>query len=274
MRTFPRSLSLRHRKQLQKERMGLGRAIYVLIFPLFFTVVGFVLSIITFFGSYENAASLHNVNYMTIDLGKISIDGVSSKEFFDKANSSSAFSIGTNGICSGSSTTDMTSCFTPQEPFYFSFLDIVKAAGLSGITNELPDQIQDYDRISKATTLGIWGCFLATICLGALGGVCGILAMCSRIATGFSEFFVSLAFIGAALGAALATGVYHVYSNKINEIVGDVGIEASLNSTGLGIAWATAAAFLVADLFYIIASCCCISRRPKYVTVPEKNEFM
>lgn len=254
--------------------MGVGRALFVLIFPVFFTAVGVVLSIVSFFGSYEHATGLRNVNFMTVDLSNISISGMSSSSFFSAENVSSVYSVGTNGFCSGSSTKNMTSCSTPFEPFYFSFSSVLDEAGLSSIESSLPSELESYNTLSKDITLGVWGCTLAAICLGFIGACVGILAMCSRIATSISEFFVTLAVIAGILAAAMATGVYHVYTSKINDLVGDVGIEATLNSSGLGLIWAAAAAFLVADIFYVITSCCCcMSRRREYVTVPEKTEF-
>lgn len=252
--------------------MGCIRALYVLCFPLVLTAAGFVLSLITFFSGYEHALGLKNVHYMSLDFRNASYEGVTASSLLGNSNVSDVYTISTNGWCSGSSNGSLTNCSTPVEPFYFNIEELLKEVGLSNVEDALPDSVTKYNGVSKGATYAIWACFLAAIILSFFQFVFGFFGMCSIISGRVASFLSSLSFIVSGIGAGLATGVYYIYTKKINDAVDSFGAKATLDHSGLGFAWATAVALLIASILFSL-SCCCSTSRTKYVTVPEKADY-
>lgn len=250
--------------------MGLGRAFYIILFPQVCTLAALVLSIITFFSGYEHAFGLHTVHFMTVDLSNFDVGGIVSSNVLSSLNVSKVYTVGTNGWCHGPSKTNITTCETPEEPFYFNFGELIKSSGFSSVVDDLPSDLQKYDDISKRISWGIWGSFLGVMVLTFLQLFVGFIAICSRGGACCATLLSNLAGVGAIIGAGLATGMYYVYTDKINQYGSLVHIKATLDASGLGFAWATVAAIILSDILYFLASCCG-ARRKRYDPVPEKE---
>lgn len=250
--------------------MGLGRAFYIVFFPQVCTLAALVLSIVTFFSGYEHAYGLHTVHFMTVDLTSFNVGGLANSDDLSLLNVSKVYTVGTNGWCQGQSKTDITECNTPEEPFYFSFGELLSSSGYSAISNHLSGDLAKYDNISKQVSWGVWGSFLGVMVLTFLQFLAGFFAICSRAGACCATFLSNLAGLGAIIGAALATGMYYVYTDKINAYGSNFGIKATLDASGLGFAWATVAAIILSDILYFFASCCG-ARRKRYAPVPEKE---
>lgn len=250
--------------------MGFLRGAFVLLFPFLATVIALVLSLIIFFSSYKGASALKTVNFLTVDFGDLNIQGISLTKLLGKQKAATAFGVGVNGICVGTSPSEMSQCMTPNEPFYFDLKQFFEMSGQESLYKLLPDDLRKYDSIMKGVSLGIWGCFLATICLCALQLVVGFFAIFSVSASRIAELFATLGLFAAIIGSGLATGMYGVVRNKLNDLASEIGVHANWGSTGLGIAWATAAALFIADILYVMSRCFA-GRNRRYVAVPDKG---
>lgn len=244
----------------------------MLCFPLVLTAAGFVLSIITFFSGYEYAPGLKNVHYMTLDLRNANFAGVSASSLAGNSNLSQVYTISTNGWCFGPSNGSLTGCTTPIEPFYFNIEEVLQQMGLSEADKLLPDSVSRFNGISKGATYGTWACFLIAIILSFFQFFFGFFGTCSIISQRIASFISSISSIVAVLGATLATSVYFVYTRKINQISETFGVRATLDHSGLGFAWATAAALLIASILFSLSGCCSTSRT-RYVTIPGKPNY-
>lgn len=250
--------------------MGFFRGAFVLLFPFLATVIAVVLSLIIFFSSYKGASALKNVNFLTIDIGNLNIQGISLSSLLEKEKAATALSVGVNGICVGTSTSQMSDCITPHEPFYFDLYQFFEMASMTSSYGLLPEELRKYDSVMKGVSLGIWGCFLATICLSALQLVVGFFAIFSVNASRIAELFATLGLFAAIIGSGLATGMYGIVRNKVNDVASEIGVSANWGRSGLGIAWATAAALFVADVLYVMSRCFARKTR-RYAAVPDKG---
>lgn len=250
------------------------RGIYVVFFPQVFTALAFALCVVTFFSSYKSASGLKNVNFMTLDLSGLSINGYDLSSLSsltdDAVGLDTYYGVGMNGWCAGENVGHMSQCYTPAEPFYFNLDTLLTEFGLDQLVSYLPSEIQEYNDLSKRLTMGSWGCYLASIILIFIQFVCGFCAISSGLGVCFTSLFSVLSTIGTSIGAAMATAVYYVYKSKINDQVSVLGVKASLGVSGMGVMWATVASLLVADLLSLFTAC--FSRRKtKYVTLQEKE---
>ena len=254
--------------------MGLKRGAYVIFFPQLFTALAFSLAVVTFFSGYHSATGLRNVNFLQLDLSDLSIDGYSLSSLESDAskqlNVSTYYTVAMNGWCYGDSVNNVSTCVSPNEPFYFNFETLLDVVGLSSLMSSLPSNIQEYNTLSKQLTLGASGAFLATIILTFIQFCVGFISICSGVGTCMASFCSFLATISSAIGAGMATGVYCEYKLRINDAASTLGVKASLGNAGFGLAWGTVASLIVADVLICLVSCFS-KRKTRYVTIPEKE---
>lgn len=277
--------------------MGLARACGILCFPQLFTGAAVVLSLVVFLSGYKGATGLKNVHFMTLDFSDLQIDGVSLASLESAANISQIYTVGCNGYCYGSkgnSTNsdssdsevvqniinsthyDLKGCVTPEMPYWFNFEDLINSTALVNLEGKLdiPSSIDKYNNIAKNVSLAMWACWIVAIIVGAIQFLLGFSAMFSRVGSCCTMLIGGLTGLATGLAAALGTGLYAVYANKFTSVTSDFGVRASVDASGLGLAWAAVVCTLLSDISWTFISCCCGSPRTKYRTVPNEKEPM
>lgn len=176
----------------------------------------------------------------------------------DDHNSSDklTFSIGASGYC-----VNFKKCYSQHTPFYFDFEKAIKDT----VGQKLPDDISKYQKYLKIANQAIWItsliailCFAGSVVAGVFAFIfscCSRVATIARIPTCFTVFFSIIGALSTVVAAVVATALYLIVKNKLNDYTGDFGgIDSSLGAGGMAIYWVTFIVSLVATLVWGAAS--------------------
>ena len=254
-----------------------------------------VLSLVVFLSGYKGASGLKNVHFMTLYFSGLQIDGVELASLEQAANISQVYTVGCNGYCYGtkknstsssdnkliqnienSTNYDIQGCNTPNVPYWFNFEQLIEKTALSKISSKftIPSSINKYNNIAKNVSLAMWICWIIGIIFGAIQFLLGFSAMFSRIGGCCTTLVGAITGIAMGLAAALGTGLYTIYANKFNSVASEFKVQASVNASGLGLAWAAVACTLLSDISWTLISCCCARPRSSYKAVSTDKEPM
>lgn len=269
--------------------MALGRTLCIIVFPMVVSLASIVFALIAFFGSYQNAMGLQKVYFMSVDFSNISsgsISGISglssdvqeaissaSSAIFNELGISTVYTAGINGYCQGGSTSNISKCTTPYEPYWFDLVSILETDSNTGVNITLPSNIQDYENVLHGALVGSWVSYIIGMAFVFLTIIVGFCSFHSRFGSCCAAIIGILGALFMILASGLATGAYVTYHKYFNDNFEDFGVSANLGTTAFAVSWIAAGLAVIAALFWIFSICCGSTRRSRDIA-EEKQPFM
>ena len=256
--------------------MGAGRGCFIIFFPILFSLAAIAVTLVTFLSSYEHAGGLKNLYFLRLDFSGINADGINLSSVASSLGVAQIYQIGANGFCYGTKANDgsvsLEGCKTPTTPFWFDIVGLASDTSYSLATIfktiDLPSEISQYETILRDASYTMWSCYIATMGLLLIQVVIGFFSFRSRGCSFFSSVLSVLSFLTSIVASGIANGMYTVYRNKFNDLLGKFGVAASIGSSGLAISWVSTAIALLAGLAWFI-SICVGSTRHKHTRLPN-----
>lgn len=270
--------------------MAAGRTCLIITFPMLGTIVTIFLGILAFLGSYKNTSviGVNSTYFMRVDLSNIStsaITGLSSSESsaIDSVVSTvlkelglpDFYQVGATGYCQGNisdSKTTIQNCSTPYVPYWFDLVTILEDHLPSGVSIDLPNNIQNYEKILKTAGRGLWICYVIGIAVSVIELFSGLFSFYSRAGSCCTAIIGVIAAFFMILASGLATGIYITYRKYFNDELSSFGVSATLGSKAYILTWIATGASIWSALWWTITICCGSTRRSARQPVPEESQ--
>lgn len=270
--------------------MAAGRTCLIITFPMLGTIVTLFLGILAFLGSYKNTSTIgvNKTYFMRVNISNIStsaITGLSSSEssaldsvvstVLSELGLPDFYQVGATGYCQGNisdSKTTIQNCSTPYVPYWFDLVTILEDHLPSGVTIDLPDSIQNYEKILRTAGRGLWVCYVIGLAVTAIELFSGLFSFNSRAASCCTAVIGVIAAFFMIVASGLATGIYITYRKYFNEELSSFGVNATLGSTAYILTWVSTGASLLSALWWIFSICCGSTRRRASKPLPEESQ--
>jgi hypothetical protein len=273
--------------------MAGGRNCIIFFFPMIGNLAAIILSLVVILGGVRNINVLRDLYFFKLDLshitskaivGNTGLPSIVSTSLIDSAiqqtlsalNISSFYTAALWGYCEGdvSSTnaTNVTSCSHPEALWWLDVQKILdESLSSTSVKITLPSQLTDYNPTIEAASKAMFICYLVSIIVLFLGLIAGCFAFHSRGGSCCAGIITLVGAIASLLASGIATGLYIVIRNAINDNTSEYGLVASLNTTMMGLTWGATVAAIWAFVWWIL-TICCGSTRKSYE--PEKEPFI
>lgn len=171
------------------------------------------------------------------------------------------YDVGMWNYCEGYFSDGVTDCSTPTAMFWFNPVAVLQSQLLRGATIQLPDQVTGYLTILRVASQAMFICFLVSVILSFLSMLLAPAAVYSKIWTVPLGLLGWCAALSAFLAAAISTGMWTVFSSKLQEYASDINIVPSLGLPVFVFQWIGAGTAIFAALIQTALMCCGTSRR-------------
>ncbi|KAF5092257.1 hypothetical protein D0Z00_004670 [Geotrichum galactomycetum] len=273
--------------------MAGGRNCIIFFFPMIGNLAAIILSLVVILGGVRNVSVLRDLYFFKLDLSHVTskaivgdsgLSSVVSTSLIDTAiqealsalNISSFYTAALWGYCEGdiSSTnaTNVTACSHPEALWWLDVQKILdESLSSTSVNITLPSELTDYNPTIEAASKAMFICYLVSIIVLFLGLIAGGFAFHSRGGSCCAGLITLVGAVASLIASGIATGLYIVIRNAINDNTSEYGLVASLNSTMMGLTWGATVAAIWAFVWWIL-TICCGSTRKSYE--PEKEPFI
>ena len=273
--------------------MAVGRNCIIFFFPMIGNLAAIILTLVVILGGVRNVNVLRDLYFFKLDLshitskalvGETGLSSIVSTSLIDSAihdtlsalNISDFYTAALWGYCEGgvasNNATNVTSCSHPEALWWLDVQKILdESLSSTSVNITLPSELTDYNPTIEAASKAMFICYLVSIIVLFLGLIAGGFAFHSRGGSCCAGIITLVGAIASVLASGIATGLYIVIRNTINNNTSEYGLVASINSTMMGLTWGATVAAIWGFVWWIL-TICCGSTRKSYE--PEKEPFI
>jgi SUR7/PalI family len=191
------------------------------------------------------------------------------------------YDVGMWNFCEGYYSEGVTDCSKPVALYWFDPVTILQSQllrgassmfsfpGFSRVTHsgaysslvELPSEVTNYLTILRTASQAMFIGFLIGVIASFVATVLALSAVYSKIWTILLAFLGWCAALAAFLGAGISTGMWTIFSSKLQEYASDITIVPTLGVQMFVFQWVGAGSVILAALIQTMLMCCGTSRR-------------
>ena len=156
---------------------------------------------------------------------------------------------------------EITDCSDPQALYWFNPVEIILSQLLAGATIALPTAILDALDLVKLASQWMFSLFMAGACCSFVAIFVMPLSVYTRWATLPIAIFAFLSALMTTAATLIATVMFLIFKNVVQDAEEDINIEASLGTKMFAFMWIAAVCTMVGWIVQLSLCCCCASRR-------------
>jgi hypothetical protein len=257
-----------------------SRPTFLRIFVAFIYLIALVFIILVEIGNLNGKSVIRDTYFLNINISDIVPTTVPNASLLNSLAQSIGlhdfYQVGLWGYCEGYNDAGITYCSPPKTLYWFNPVEIILSELLAGASITLPEEIISILKIVKTASQWMFGLFMTGAVLTLLSIFLAPMAFSSKprwehkrkriFFRSFPIVFLTFfAFLCTAAASVVATVMFVIFTNVLNNDAADLNIVPTLGVQMLAFEW-TATGLLLLGLLMQLGTCCgicCCNGRKK-----------
>lgn len=231
----------------------------------FFYFVGTIFLLLVNIGQVSNRKILNEWYFFRFDVSNIIPSSVPDAALVNSIATTIGlhdyYDVGMWNYCEGYFSDGVTDCSTPVFTYWFNPVAILMSQLLQGANIALPSEVLSYLGILETASKAMFIGFFVAVIASFVATLLAPLAVQSRLLTVPLGLLGWIASLGAILGAGISTGMWTIFSSKLQQYSAQINILPSLGMQMFVFQWLGTAAVVIAAILQTALMCCGTSRR-------------